>query len=201
MLSNKNFNRLIRIFPNFLWPLKVIILKNSIKSKGKNFKMGSNVILYNYREIEVGDNVFIGDGTTIGGNVPVRIGNNVMFGPEVMIRGGDHNMEVIGIPMAKVKHGGTNLPIVIEDDVWIGTRVIILKGVTISEGAVIGAGSIVTRDVLPYTINIGSPSGPIRCRFSEKGLEDHLYKVNSGYSFENIKDLYEKNSVLFNKKR
>ena len=87
MISNKNFQRLLRFMPNFLWPLKIIFNKIALKSHGQNLKFGPNVIFYNFRQIEIGDNVFIGDGTVFGGNVPIKIGNNVMFGPEVMIRG------------------------------------------------------------------------------------------------------------------
>jgi len=62
------------------------------------------------------------------------------------------------------KQGGEPGPVIIEDDVWIGARVIILAGVTIGTGAVIGAGSVVTRDVLPFTIVGGVPAKLIRER-------------------------------------
>lgn len=197
MLSNKNFQRFLRMLPNFLWPLKVIIVKTTIKSAGINFKLGPNVVLYNYREIEVGDNVFLGDGSIIGGNVPVKLGDNVMFGPEVMVRGGDHNISVVGLPMAKVKTGGINLPIEIENDVWVGARVIILKGVVIMEGAVIGAGSLVNKKVFPYTINVGLPSRPIRCRFTRDELREHISKVKSKYTFSQIDKIYLENQITY----
>jgi len=195
-LSNANMHRLLRMVPNFLWPLKTLLLKDSI-SHGKKFQLGPNVILYNYREIKVGNNVFIGDGTTIGGKVPVTIGNNVMFGPEVMIRGGDHNFTEVGKPMAQVKSGGIDLPITIENDVWIGTRVIILKGVTIREGAVIGAGSILTKEAPPYCICVGSPAKPIRSRFTKSELRDHLQQVETQYSFEDICATYSTKGIDF----
>lgn len=194
-LSNTNFQRLIRLFPNFLWPVKVLLVKAMIKRHGKNFKFGPNVVLYNYKEISVGDNVFIGDGTVIGGNVPVTIGNNVMFGPEVMIRGGDHNFSVVGLPMAKVKSGGINLPVLIEDDVWIGARATILKGVRIGEGSVVGAASVVTKNVPPYTINVGNPSKPLRCRFTLNELYNHLKAVNSKYTSAELKSVYEELNI------
>lgn len=196
-LSNTNLQRILRLFPNFLWPLKVLIVKKSIKSHGINFHIGPNVILANYREIVVGDNVFIGDGTIIGGNVPITIGNNVMFGPEVMVRGGDHNISVVGIPMAKVKEGGKNLPIIIENDVWIGTRAIILKGVKICEGSVIGAGALVNKSTLPYTINVGVPSRAIKCRFSKGNLERHISLIKTNYSFDQILKIYSDNKIEF----
>jgi len=118
-----------------------------------------------------------------------------MFGPEVMIRGGDHNINEIGKPMIHVKSGGKNKSIVIEDDVWIGTRAIILKGSKISEGAVIGAGSIVTKDVLPYSVNYGIPSKSVKCRFTKEGLAVHLNKVNSKYNIKEILQMYESKKV------
>ncbi|QWV95710.1 CatB-related O-acetyltransferase [Geomonas oryzisoli] len=84
-------------------------------------------------------------------------------------------------------------PPVIGNDVWIGANVIVLRGVTIGDGAVIGAGSIVTRDVAPYTICTGIPAKPVRSRFpteeeTEKArsvLRNHChpspYKGMSGF--------------------
>ncbi|MBK6912276.1 MAG: acyltransferase [Ignavibacteriales bacterium] len=118
-----------------------------------------------------------------------------MFGPEVMIRGGDHNFSYVGKPMRQVKEGGINLPSTIEDDVWIGTRAIILKGVTIREGSVIGAGSIVSKDILPYSVSAGIPCKPIRCRFTGSDLEKHLSMVNSKYSLEEIISLYSNQNL------
>lgn len=195
MLSNKNFHRLLKFFPNVLWPLKILIIKKSLGKVGQNLKFGPNVTFYNRKEIFIGDDVFIGDGSTVAGNVQVTIGNNVMFGPEVMIRGGDHNFSYVGKPMRQVKEGGINLPINIEDDVWIGTRVIILKGVTIREGSVIGAGSIVNKDILPYSVSAGIPCKPIRCRFTRSDLEKHLIGVNSKYSLEEIISFYSNQNL------
>jgi acetyltransferase-like isoleucine patch superfamily enzyme len=195
-ISNKNMQRLLRLFPNFLWPLKILCLK-SLVSHGKKFQLGPNVILYNYREIKVGNKVFIGDGTTIGGRVPVAIGDNVMFGPEVMVRGGDHNFTEVGKPMAEVKSGGVDLPIVIENDVWIGTRVIILKGVRIREGAVIGAGSLLTKEVPPYSVCVGSPAKAVRSRFTKTEMNEHLKMVKTQYSFDEICTIYSANGIGF----
>lgn len=195
MISIKNYHRIMRFLPNFLWPLKIILNKKVLKFVGKNVKFGPNVVFYNFPEIEIGDNVFIGDGSTLGGNVPIKIGNNVMFGPEVMIRGGDHNFSVVGKPMREVKSGGVNLPITIENDVWIGTRVVILKGVTIGEGAIIGAAAVISKNVLPYSINIGIPSKPIKCRFTREELILHLSVIDSNYTLSQLDSLYKERGV------
>jgi acetyltransferase-like isoleucine patch superfamily enzyme len=181
---------IIRSFPNFTWPLKVYLIKKTLKESGKNFRCGPNSIFTDHRLIEIGDNVFLGNGTVINTSVPVRLGNNVMFGPEVMIMGGDHNFSMVGKVMREVKEGGKNEPVVIEDDVWIGARALILKGVIIGEGTVVGAGSVVTKSLPPYSICVGNPCKPVKYRFTDENLKIHLQIVQSKYSFEEIKASY-----------
>lgn len=68
-------------------------------------------------------------------------------------------------------------PVVIGNDVWIGARVIVLGGITIGNGAVIGAGSVVTRDVPPYAVVAGVPARLIRYRFEEPIIR-HLEELS-----------------------
>lgn len=84
----------------------------------------------------------------------IKIGNNVAFGPDVVLRDSD-NHSVKGA-------GPSSAPIVIGDGAWIGQRAMILKGVTIGEGAVVAAGAVVTRDVPPRCIVGGVPAKIIR---------------------------------------
>lgn len=112
-------------------------------------------------EVSLGDNSGIGVNATISGFV--TIGNDVMMGPECMIFTANHMMNRTDIPMRLQKHEPAR-PVVIEDDVWIGGRVIILPGVRVGKGSVIGAGSVVTRDVAPYSIVAGNPAKLIRMR-------------------------------------
>lgn len=78
--------------------------------------------------------------------------------------------------------------IVIGNDVWVGTNSIILSGVTIGDGAVIGAGSVVARDVAPYTVAAGNPIHEIRKRFSEQVIKDLLELKWWDWSDEKIRD-------------
>lgn len=106
--------------------------------------------------METGDDVSFGSGCHIyeprGG---LTIGNNTMLGGGTLICGAHHGMADLDVPMRFQPSGSA--PIVIEDDVWIGMRVVIIPGVTIGKGAVIGAGSVVTRDIPPNSVAMGTP--------------------------------------------
>ena len=120
------------------------------------------------KNIQIGDHVYIGQGAHISASEGIRIGNGVVVGPELMVMGGDHRFDHVGLLLHQMTSGGENKPIVIEDDVWIGGRVTILKGVTIGEGAIIGAGSIVTKSISPYSIYTGNPARKIGVMFSKE---------------------------------
>lgn len=130
---------------------------------------------FSYHTISVGNNVYIGPGASFSALKGIQIGDNVMFGPNVTIMGGDHNTELCGKPMIDnhAKRCGDDLPVVIEDDVWVGTRAIILKGVTVGRGAVIAAGSVVTCDVAAYSVVAGCPARWLRNRGTAEEIEAH----------------------------
>jgi acetyltransferase-like isoleucine patch superfamily enzyme len=126
--------------------------------------------VYSYETIFVGNNVDLGfRPILIATRSSITIGSNVMFGPEVTIRGGNHRFDIPGIPMVAVddsmKEADDDRGVVIGNDVWVGTRAIILHGVTIGDGAVVGAGSVVTKDVPQHSIVAGNPARVIRARF------------------------------------
>ncbi|HEY5535404.1 MAG TPA: acyltransferase [Ignavibacteria bacterium] len=189
-ITPKALQWILRTMPNFCWPLKVFLIKRSLVKVGRNFRCSPDSILTDPRFIEIGENVFFGNRTTINTVVPVKIGSNVMFGPEVMILGGDHNITEVGKLMKDVHEGGINKPVIIEDDVWIGSRVLILKGVIIGEGAVVGAGSVVIRRLPPFSVSVGHPCKPVKCRFSSIDLKTHLKSTASKYSFEDVVEEY-----------
>lgn len=112
-------------------------------------------------DVSLGDNSGIGINATISGGV--TIGNDVMMGPECLIYTANHGMARRDVPMWKQEFSERK-PVVIGNDVWIGGRVIILPNVHIGDGAVIGAGSVVTKDVPPYAIVAGNPAKIIKER-------------------------------------
>jgi len=97
----------------------------------------------------------------------VIMGNYVLIAPELAIVGGDHRFDIPGKPI--IFSGRPDMPCtIIEDDVWIGRRVIINAGVTIGKGAIVAAGSVVTKNVAPYSIVGGVPAQLIKMRFSQE---------------------------------
>ena len=92
-----------------------------------------------------------------------------MMGPRVTIITGDHRIDIKGKCMAEVsdeeKLPENDKDVVIEDDVWVGANVTILKGVRISTGSVIAAGAVVVKDVPSYSIVGGTPAKIIKKRF------------------------------------
>lgn len=145
---------------------------------------GKNVVFYPtfsdiyYRHVSVGNDVFIGPGASFMALISsISIGDKVMFGPNVTIRGGNHSTHIIGKLMADYrnsdKEGIDDQPVTIENDVWVGTGAIILKGVRIGRGAIIAAGAVVTREVPPYAIAGGIPARVIRYRWSKEDIIEH----------------------------
>jgi peptidoglycan/LPS O-acetylase OafA/YrhL/acetyltransferase-like isoleucine patch superfamily enzyme len=107
-------------------------------------------------EVEIGDRVFINYGVSIAARQLVRIGNRCQIGNWSILMDDDfHQVESKDRPARPE-------PIILEDDVWLGARVIVLKGVTIGKGAVVGAGSVVTRDIPPRSVAVGVPARVVR---------------------------------------
>lgn len=109
----------------------------------------------------VGDNAQLGHGARI--DQDVTIGSDVVMGPDVVIMTNTHAFEDPNLPIRLQGNGGV-APVVLEDDVWIGTRVIILPGVRIGRGTVVGAGSVVTRDLPAFSVAAGVPARVVRRR-------------------------------------
>lgn len=129
------------------------------------FKLGKNAIIEDFSVVNngVGD-VSIGDDTIIGiGNViigPVTVGNNVMFAQHVVLSGLNHGYE-------DIQHSPKAQPvsrrqIIIADEVWIGANCVVLGGVTIGKHSIVGAGSVVTKNIPPYSVAVGNPAKVIR---------------------------------------
>ena len=162
---------------------------------------GSNVILSSGGkfirpdEVSLGTNVFIGSNFHISAR-NVTIGNNVMIGPNFIIEADDHLYKKVGVLMFDMKDERTHGYVKIEDDVWIGASSIILKRVTVGEGSVIGAGSIITKDIPPYSICVGSPCKPFKTRFNLNDLRIHLKEVASKKEYLEVIEYWKKFNLI-----
>lgn len=111
--------------------------------------------------LSIGDFTFVGQGTEIDVAHSVRIGAHSLIAPGVFIT--DHHH---GIARGRLidTQGITSAPVTIGNDVWVGAHSVILPGVTIGDGAVVGAGAVVTHDVEQNAIVAGVPARTLRLR-------------------------------------
>lgn len=126
---------------------------------------------------------YIGKNSTIPPKV--TIGKYTMLAPNVSILGGDHIFDNPDTPI--IFSGRPTMPrTTIGQDVWVGANVCIMAGLTIGDGAIVAAGSIVTKDIMPYSIWGGNPAKLIRMRFNDKEVSNHkkmLEKTNIDVNF------------------
>lgn len=124
------------------------------------------------RNISFGESVYIGPNATLmAAGAPLDIKGHFMSGPGLTIITGDHRIDIRDKYMDEVtvaeKFPENDLPVVIEEDVWCGANVTILKGVTIGKGSIIAAGAVVTKNVGEYEIWGGVPAKKIKNRFDD----------------------------------
>jgi len=130
---------------NILYPHVSIRIDQGWATTGRDVSFGPGVMIYEPR-------------------AGLEIGNSCMLAAGVSICGVSHGAEQTDIPMRE--QPATAAKIVIEDDVWLGMRVVVMPGVTIGRGSIIGAGSVVTRDIPPFSVAWGTPCTIQRSRVS-----------------------------------
>lgn len=132
--------------------------------------IGENVIIEDSNEfvdaenIEIGNNVYIGFGSFFVATGGIKIGNGTIIAHKIEIMTRNHNYDSPNLQA--IPYDGTYIlkSVCIGENVWIGAHVLILPGVNIGEGAVIAAGSVVTKDVPPYAIVGGNPANIVKYR-------------------------------------
>lgn len=155
--------------------LRMLCLRPLFAKYGKNFTFDPQGS-YSFGNIYVGDDVSLGyQPVLMAALSKIIIGNHVMLGPQVMMIGGVHNTTIIGSYMndVQLKNPADDLDIIVEDDVWIGARATIMRGVTIGRGAIIGTGALVTKSVPPYAIVTGNPANIYRFRWDVPTIIQH----------------------------
>lgn len=158
-------------------------MKKGFRACGDKVKIGAGCELKPLQNISVGSNVEIGPRALFWTTrAEIKIGNHVIFGPGVTIITGDHPTDIVGKYIMDIqdseKPSGYDSDVVIEDDVWVGCNVTILKGVHIAEGCVIAAGAVLTRSTEPYGIYAGVPARKVSIRFSEEEIKIHKNGLN-----------------------
>lgn len=167
------FNAQLRIRGRALVPLSVRLI-GRIRLRGNGdveFGQGATLtgdvvpiefVCYKDARISIGDHTFINYGSSISAYKEVRIGRHCLLGHHTLIvdrnEHGVEHREVVPLPAQ----------VIIEDHVWIGSRVVILPGVFVGHHSVIGAGSVVTKDIPPNCLAVGNPARVVR-RFVEQG--------------------------------
>jgi acetyltransferase-like isoleucine patch superfamily enzyme len=146
---------------------KIVIGRNShIRGNIQLFKQGGEII--------IGDHCYVGEGTYIWSAKRIQIGNRVLIAHNVNIHDNNSHptesnlryldyLRILGLQ--NIDENQFNLcskQVVIKDDAWIGFNSIILKGVTVGNGAIIGAGSVVTKDVPDFAVVAGNPARIIK---------------------------------------
>ena len=128
---------------------------------------GDGVIIKGRAYFGTGRYVAVGNRSQLGKNLraeeDLTLGDDVVMGPDVVIMSSSHAFASTNVPVNR-QGAAPRRPVVIGNDVWVGTRVILLPGVRVGDKAIVGAGSVVTKDVPPYAIVGGNPARTIRRR-------------------------------------
>lgn len=125
-------------------------------------------------KIKVGDYSYLGPRANI--NSEITIGKGVLISSDFRLAGNDHDYRKIGQPLRVAPAKQVNKTI-IEDDVWIGSRVTLKAGIKIGKGAIVATNSFVNRDVPAYSIVGGIPAREISKRFNEEEIITHEEKI------------------------
>lgn len=129
---------------------------------GDRVTLRRGVVLAGNGSLTIGSGTTLNDGCRISAFDSVQIGADCMFAPQVSVLDIDHRFDARDRPLRQ--QGYRTAPVVIGDDVWLGVNVVVLRGVRIGNGAIIGANSVVTRDIPDFAIAAGIPARVLRMR-------------------------------------
>lgn len=169
-----------------------VFASGKVLRHGDNLHLGARTRIWAPNRVTLGSNVYIGKDVHIEANC--EIGDYCLVANRVAIVGRhDHDFSAIGFPVRFAPWVGSDRfpnthaeeKAVIESDVWLGYGAIVLTGVTIGRGSIVAAGSVVTKDVPPYSIAAGVPASVIGQRFPDaSAIKKHEQSIKLGqFSF------------------
>ena len=146
----------------------IIKKQNKLQSKfnkiGKNVYISKGYDIQGYENINIQDNVWIGQNCKMAAMDEINIMRGCILSHNIEIWTSNHNYNSDDLQSIPYDARFEKKPVTICENVWIGSRVIILPGITIGEGAVIGAGAVVTKDIPPLAVVGGNPARVIKYR-------------------------------------
>jgi maltose O-acetyltransferase len=149
-------------FSSVFSDIRVFLLKGWVFGKvGRNLDIADDVVFSGNKSITGGNNFGFGKGCRIYAGGGITIGTHVMISPYATLITSNHRYAT---QFSNECNYDEFKPIVIKDDVWIGERAIILPGVTIGQGAIVGAGAVVTKDVPDFSVVGGNPAKVLKYR-------------------------------------
>ena len=154
-------NKIFGFFPpTRLYPLKRMLIATAGADISKTARIVSSARIVGTGSLKIGDDTFVGHEVFISCSPPgIDIGSFVDISPRVTIVNGTHEIDMVNNHTAGK---GQCLPIKIENGVWIGAGTVVLPGVTIGEKAMVAAGSVVNKDIPPFTVAAGVPCRVIK---------------------------------------
>jgi len=178
-LSKRAF-KILKKFFNYVRNILNLNVRYPFVKYGSDVHIQWNVEFFSpNNRVSIGNHVGINSGTVIISDLVV--GNYVLIAPRCgFINRGEHTYDVCGQPIYYGPRARSEV-IIIKDDVWIGYGSTILGGVTIGEGSIVAAGSIVINDVPEYTIVAGNPAKLIKMRFNKDEIIAHKEMLRKRY--------------------
>ncbi|EPC9268906.1 sugar O-acetyltransferase [Vibrio vulnificus] len=137
---------------------RTAILRDLLADVGENCYIEPPLRANWGKHTHLGNNVYANFNLTLVDDTHIYIGNSVMIAPNVTIATAGHPID----PELRRKVAQFNIPVHIKDNVWIGANSVVLPGVTIGENSVIGAGSVVTKDIPANVVAVGNPCRVLR---------------------------------------
>jgi acetyltransferase-like isoleucine patch superfamily enzyme len=175
-VESKNLIRhLILGYPDtsFGYRMRRLYYSRSIESLGSRAVIGRHVLLGLSSLLQIGNDFVIGEHAVVaaGDSLPIFIGNQVAIARHSFIRSANHSFEDLNTPIMFQGHNFKTIDyrdgkysVVIEDDVWVGANSVITSGTFIGRGSVIGANSVVSSTIPPYSIVMGNPARVVGSR-------------------------------------